>query len=103
MNRRAFVQGGRVKDRFGVLYWRQGASPALTGSLKCEEPEMQQGQIVQRQQRQMTQGQAPEPSVKHNVQLGSSTELKQWSKRIGPRSVAAAARYRKGPETTQQG
>jgi hypothetical protein len=64
---------------------------------------MQQGQTVQRQQRQMTQGQPPEASVKHNVQLGSSTELKQWSKRIGPRSVAAAARYRKGPETPQQG
>jgi hypothetical protein len=61
---------------------------------------MQQGQAVQQQ---MIQGQSSEPSVKHKVQLGSSTELKEWSKRIGPRSVAAAARYRKGPDTQQQG
>ena len=56
---------------------------------------MQQGQTVQRQQQQMTQGRPQEASGKQNVQLGSSTELKEWSKRIGPRSVAAAARYRK--------
>jgi len=63
---------------------------------------MQQGQTVQQQQ-QITQGQSQKASVKHKVQLGSATELKEWSKRIGPRSVAAAARYRKGPETRQQG
>lgn len=45
-------------------------------------------------QQQMTQGQPKEASAKHKVQLGSTTELKKWSKRIGPRSVATAARYR---------
>jgi len=63
---------------------------------------MQQGQTVQQQQ-QMTQRQPREASAKHNVQLGSTSELKEWSKRIGPRSVAAAARYRKEPQTKQQG
>jgi hypothetical protein len=63
---------------------------------------MQQGQGKQQQQ-QMTQGRPQEASVKHNVQLGSTSELKKWSKRIGPRSVAAAARYRKEPQTEQQG
>ena len=65
---------------------------------------MQQGQTVQQQrQQQMTQGQPQEASLEHNVQLGSAAELKEWSKRIGPRSVAAAARYRKEPQTKQQG
>ena len=62
---------------------------------------MQQGQA--KQQQQMTHGRPQEASVKHNVQLGSTSELKEWSKRIGPRSVAAAARYRKEPQTKQQG
>ena len=65
---------------------------------------MQQGQKVQRQrQQQMTQGQPQAASLKHNVQLGSKAELKEWSKKIGPRSVAAAARYRKEPQNKQQG
>jgi hypothetical protein len=54
------------------------------------------------QQQQMTQGQPEDASVKRKVQLGSITELKKWAKRIGPRSVAAAARYRKERETKQQ-
>ena len=50
---------------------------------------------------QMTQ--APkEASANHNVQLGSTSELKKWANRIGPRSVAAAARYRNEPETKHQ-
>ena len=54
------------------------------------------------QQQQMTQGQPKEASGKPEVQLGSTSELKKWAKSIGPRSVAAAARYRKEPETNQQ-
>jgi hypothetical protein len=50
---------------------------------------------------QMTQGQTKEPTVQRKVQLGSKTELKNWAD-IGPRSVAAAARYRKEPERKQQ-
>ena len=60
---------------------------------------MQQGQTLQHQQ-QMAQG-PQEASLRHNVQLGSKTELKEWSKKIGPRSVAAAARYRKEPQIQQ--
>jgi hypothetical protein len=52
-------------------------------------------------QQQMTQGQTKEPRVKRKVQLVSRTELKNWGK-IGPRSVAAAARFRKEPEHKQQ-
>lgn len=50
---------------------------------------------------QMTQGQTKEPPVQRKVQLGSKSELKNWAD-IGPRSVAAAARYRKEPERKQQ-
>lgn len=50
---------------------------------------------------QMTQGETKEPPVKRKVQLASRTELKNWAD-IGPRSVAAAARYRKEPERKQQ-
>jgi hypothetical protein len=56
---------------------------------------------MRRQQQQMTQGQAKEPTVQRKVQLGSKTELKNWAD-IGPRSVVAAARYRKAPERKQQ-
>lgn len=34
-------------------------------------------------------------SIKHKVQLGSRAEVKKWADKIGPRSVAAAARYGK--------
>jgi hypothetical protein len=62
--------------------------------------------IMQQQQKatpqQMTQGQPGGISDKHAVQSGGTVELEKWAKKIGPRSVAAAARYRKGPETQQQ-
>jgi hypothetical protein len=51
--------------------------------------------------KQMTQGKIEEPRIKRKVQLASKTELKKWAD-IGPRSVAAAARYRKAPERKQQ-
>jgi DNA primase catalytic subunit len=41
-------------------------------------------------------------SIKRKVQLGSSSDLKKWADRIGPRSVAAAAPYRKEPEAKRQ-
>jgi hypothetical protein len=49
----------------------------------------------------MTKGQNKESSVKRKVQLASAAELKNWTE-IGPRSVAAAARYRKQPAVGQQ-
>lgn len=53
-------------------------------------------------QHQMTQGQSNEGSHIEKVQLGGTAELKKWDKGIGPRSVAAAALYRKHPEPEQQ-
>lgn len=50
---------------------------------------------------QMAQGDTKESSVKRKVELGNKTELRNWAE-IGPRSVAAAARYRKEPERKQQ-
>ena len=52
---------------------------------------------------QMTQGQSQEGSHKQNVQLGGAAELKKWDKRIGPRSVAAAARCSEQPASKQEG
>ncbi len=52
---------------------------------------------------QMTQGQSAKGSPTHNVQLGDSGELQKWDRKIGPRSLAAAERCRKEPETKQQG
>ena len=50
---------------------------------------------------QMTQGQTKEPPIQRKVKLTNNSELKNWAE-IGPRSVAAAARYRKEPERKQQ-
>ena len=50
---------------------------------------------------QTTNGRTKKPSVNRKVQLASGAELKNWAD-IGPRSVAAAARYRKQPTTEQE-
>ncbi len=50
---------------------------------------------------QMAQRQVKEPPVQRKVQFASRTELKNWTE-IGPRSVAAAARYRVEPQRKQQ-
>jgi len=50
---------------------------------------------------QTTKGRTRKPSVNQKVQLASRAELKNWAD-IGPRSVAAAARYRKPPTTEQE-
>ena len=50
---------------------------------------------------QMEQGETKESSVQRKVQLGSKDELRNWAD-IGPKSVAAAVRYRKEPERKQQ-
>ena len=59
---------------------------------------MQQKREATRQQ--MTQGRPEDTSSEHTAQLGA--ELEKWAKKIGPRSVAAAARFRKEPETQQE-
>jgi hypothetical protein len=51
---------------------------------------------------QMTQGQSAKGPHPQNVQLGAASELKNWDKKIGPRSLAAAERCRKQPEAKQQ-
>jgi hypothetical protein len=50
---------------------------------------------------QMTQGETKEPPIQQKVPLASRTELTKWAD-IGPRSVLAAARYRKEPERKRQ-
>lgn len=62
--------------------------------------QMMQG-VTPVQQQQMAQGESKEPPVQRKVQLGSRTELKNWAD-IGPRSVAAAARYRRERSGKQQ-
>jgi len=52
-------------------------------------------------QGQMTQCDTKKPPGQRNVKLTNKRELKKWAD-IGPRSVAAAARYRKEPERKQQ-
>ena len=50
---------------------------------------------------QMIQGETKQAPVQRKVPLANRTELKNWAD-IGPRSLVAAARYRKEPERKQQ-
>ncbi len=50
----------------------------------------------------MTQGQSSGRPHTQNVRLGAAGELKKWDKKIGPRSLAAAERWRKPPDAKQQ-
>ena len=57
--------------------------------------------LEERTMQQTTKGRTRKPSVNRKVQLASGAELKNWAD-IGPRSVAAAARYRQQPRTEQE-